>query len=136
MPEAIPTHNLADHYATLRKYRKHTLCNTWRPMDLQVVEIVGMTSGNSHMRMRKFDMVRLMRLVIRPWRKVDIALGKTKHLLTLEMRNRCHAQGSKSKLGNGYHKLGNIPRKMGPPQKEFIYIMTFPRRTSSQIMSI
>ncbi len=38
MLEAIPTHNLIDNYSTLKKYRKQTLCNTWRPMDMQVVD--------------------------------------------------------------------------------------------------
>jgi hypothetical protein len=67
MLEAIPARNLINHYATLRKYRKHTLCNTWQPMDVQVVDIVGMTSGNSHMRTREFDMVRSMQLITCPW---------------------------------------------------------------------
>jgi hypothetical protein len=39
-------------------------------------------------------------------------------------------------ISNGHHKIKNIPQNMGPPQKEFIPIMTFPKRTSLQIMSI
>jgi hypothetical protein len=60
MSKAIPTHNLNDHYATLRKYRKHILCNTWQPMDVQVVDIIGLTSRNNHMRVREIDMVKPM----------------------------------------------------------------------------
>jgi hypothetical protein len=118
MLEAIPTCNFIDHYATLKKYRKHSLCNTWWPMDVQVVDIVGMTSGNSHTRTREFDVVRSMRFITCPWWKVNTMFGRTKHLLTLEMKNQCHEWVSKSKIGNGCHKLGNIPRKMRLPQKE------------------
>ncbi len=83
MPKVIPTHNLINHYATLRKYKKHILCNTWWPMDVQITNIIGVTSGNDHTRMREINVVRPMWLVIHPWRKVSTLLGKTKHLFTL-----------------------------------------------------
>jgi hypothetical protein len=66
MPKAITTHNLTDRYATLKKYRKHILCNTWWLKDRQVINVVGLTSRNGHMRTREIDAVRLMWFVIRP----------------------------------------------------------------------
>jgi hypothetical protein len=56
-------------------------------MDVQVVDTVGMISGNSHMKTRDFDIVSFMRLVTRPWQKVGTTFGRTKHLLTFKMRN-------------------------------------------------
>ncbi len=133
---AIPTHNFNDHYATLKKYKKHILCNTWQPVDVQVIDIIGLTKENNHMRVRQIDMVKLMWLVSRPWKKVNIAFGKSKHLLTLQMKSLFCEQKLKSLIGNGFHKIKNIPRNMGPPQKEFIPIRTLPKRTSLQVMLI
>jgi hypothetical protein len=136
MPKGIPTHNLTDHYATLSKYKKHILCNTWWPMDMQVVNIIGMTSGNDHTRTREIDVVRPTWLIIHPWQKMGIVLSGTKHLFTLQMMSPSCERRFGSIISNGCCKLGNIPRKMGPPQKEFISIKTFPRRTSLQVMLI
>jgi hypothetical protein len=66
MLEAIPTHNLTDHYATLRKYKKHILCNTWRHMDVWIVDIVRMKSENGHMMIREIHAIRPMQLIIHP----------------------------------------------------------------------
>jgi hypothetical protein len=66
MTEAIPTHNFIDHYVTLRKYRKHILCNTWRHMDVQVVDIVRITSENGHMMIREIHAIKPMRFIIHP----------------------------------------------------------------------
>jgi hypothetical protein len=65
MPKAIPARNLIYHYATLKKNIKHILCNTWRPMDVQVIDTIGMTNKNNHMSTRKFDMARLMQLMVK-----------------------------------------------------------------------
>lgn len=46
MPKAIPINNLTDHYPTLKKYRIHTLWNTWGPMDVQVVNNVRLKCKN------------------------------------------------------------------------------------------
>jgi hypothetical protein len=66
MPKAIFTRNFTNHYATLRKYRKHILSNTWWPMDVQVVNIIMMTSENGHMMTRKIHAIRNMQFIIHP----------------------------------------------------------------------
>ncbi len=74
MPKAITTHNLIDYYATLKIYRKHILCNTWRLEDKQVINTNRLTSKNDHMRAREIDMVRLMRFVIYPLENLALCL--------------------------------------------------------------
>jgi hypothetical protein len=74
MPKAITTHNLTDRYATLKKYRKHILCNTWRLEDKQIINTIGLTSRKGHMRPREIDAVRFMRFVIRPFEKLALCL--------------------------------------------------------------
>jgi hypothetical protein len=132
----VATHNFTNHYATLRTYKKHTLCNTWQPKDGQVVNTSGLISENDHTRTREINAVRLVRLIIHTWQKVGTMFGRTKHRLALQMRSLCGEWISKNIIGSICHKLGNILRKMGPLQKEFISIMSFPRKMSSQIMSI
>ncbi len=53
MLETIPTHNLSNFYPTLRNYKIHILWNIWRPMDMQVINSVGLTCKNGQTRGRK-----------------------------------------------------------------------------------
>ncbi len=66
MLEAIPTHNLTNFHPTLKNYRIHILWNTWRPMDVQIINNVGLTCQNGHTWTREIDIVGPMGLVIYP----------------------------------------------------------------------
>jgi hypothetical protein len=56
-------------------------------MDVQVIDIIGLTSRNNHMRAKEIDAVKPTSSIIRPWRKINTMFGRTKHLLTLQMKS-------------------------------------------------
>lgn len=77
MLKAIPTHNIINFYHTLKKYRIHSLWNTWQPMDVLDINNVGLTCENGHTWRREIDIVGPMGLIIYPQKTISIILCKT-----------------------------------------------------------
>jgi hypothetical protein len=74
--------------------------------------------------MKKIHMVRMMIIIVCTWKTINGSLGKPKNLLPLKVQNAIREGKSGHVICHSNLWFNRITRLLGPPQQQFIPIMS------------